>query len=362
MLTTLGEATLHRRYLSRPGCRDSSFPADARLGILGRSTVRARKLVCLFGTNWGFAQAADHLADHLADACGWTVSAQSVRRCCYDEAAPVERWRGLETATAAFAAAEGDVEFQTDGAMVNTVDDGWKEIRVALFLKRTAGEAARAACWEARTLPKPAARSVRVAMASCDEFAADWREWADRLGVADPAAITVLADGAKWIWRHAELQFPGSRGVLDVFHALEHLAAATRSVYGEGSGAALGGKTVGRFALLSDGWPGACEWIGRWRERCDPEHAEAVVKATEELIGYLAPHLDHLGYCERLAKGRSVGSGAIEGACKYLIGRRLKSAGGRWLPENAVRMGRLCSMHYAGDWPLYWQDRLSLAI
>ncbi|MGL5094009.1 MAG: hypothetical protein ACRDD1_00370, partial [Planctomycetia bacterium] len=195
------------------------------------------------------------------------MSAQSVRRRCYDEAAGVERWRGLETAAASFAAADGDVEFQTDGA--------------------------------------------------------------------------------KWIWRHAERQFPGARGVLDVFHLLEHLAAATRSVYGEGSGAALGWKTVGLLALLSDGWPGACDWIGRWRERCDPEHAEAVVKATEELIGYLAPHVDHLRYCERLAKVKSIGGGAIEGACKYVIGRRLKSTGGRWPPENAVRMGRLRSTHYA---------------
>ncbi|MGL4461488.1 MAG: ISKra4 family transposase, partial [Planctomycetia bacterium] len=65
---------------------------------------------------------------------------------------------------------------------------------------------------------------------------------------------------------------------------------------------------------------------------------------------------------ERLAKGRSIGSGAIEGACKYVIGRRLKSTGGRWPPENAVRMGRLRSTHYARDWQQYWQDRLSLAV
>ncbi|MGL4462998.1 MAG: hypothetical protein ACRC1K_12685 [Planctomycetia bacterium] len=79
------------------------------------------------------------------------------------------------------------------------------------------------------------------------------REVAARLGVADPAAVTVPADGAKWIWRQAERQFPGSRGVLDVFHALEPLAAA-RSVYCEGSGAALGWKTIGLLAQRVSGW------------------------------------------------------------------------------------------------------------
>jgi hypothetical protein len=357
VLTALGETTLGRDYVSCPACGHAGYPADARLGIVERLTARVRKWACLFGSGWGFAQAADH----LADVCGWKLSAQSLKRACYAEAPRIEDWREQEESTAAFAQAEGDVEFLTDGTMVNTVEEGWKEIRVAAFLKRPAGEPARAYQWSTRTLPETTARSVRVAMASAEEFAADWRDWAAQLGIVMTALITVLADGAKWIWNQAGQQFPGARGVLDIFHVLEHLAAATRAVYGEGSGAALAWKDAGLRALLSDGWLGLCDWVGRWRERCDPEHADKVRAATDSVIVYLSSHTDHLGYCERLAKGQSIGSGPIEGACKYVIGRRLKRTGGRWRRDHAVRMGNLCSTHYAGDWSHYWQTCLTSA-
>lgn len=110
--------------------------------------------------------------------------------------------------------------------------------------------------------------------------------------------------------------------------------------------------------MLADGWLGLCDWISRWRERGEPEHSAAVVAATESLSADRSPHLQHLGYCERLAKGRSIGSGPIEGACKYVIGRRLRQTGGRWRKQNAVRMGALCSTHYAHDWNVDWTNCL----
>lgn len=357
MLTAIGETTIHRRYVVCSACQDNAFPADARLGILGGMSVRARKLACLFGTGWGFAAGAAH----LSDVCNWSISGQRLQRCCYAEAAPVEEWRQQSEATTPFSQAQGEIEFLTDGAMVNTVEEGWKEIRVGAFLKRPAGEAARVHQWATRKLPAPVARSVRVAMAPAEEFAAQWRGWAVQLGIATTAMITVLADGAKWIWNQARQQFPDARGVLDVFHVLEHLAAATRAVYGEGRGTAIAWKDSGLHALLGDGWVGLCDWVGRWRQRCDPQDADLVAAATDPLLGYLSEHTEHLGYCERLAKGTSIGSGVIEGACKYVIGRRLKRTGGRWRQPNAVRMGTLCSTHYAGDWQDYWQSYLSLA-
>ena len=246
--------------------------------------------------------------------------------------------------------------------MVNTLEEGWKEIRIAAFLKRPAGQPARVHQWSSREIPATSARSVCVEMASAEEFAASWREWAARLGITMTAMITVLADGAKWIWNQASQQFPSARGVLDIFHVLQHVADATRNVYGEGSGISSAWKDAALRALLSDGWLGLCDWVGRWRDRCDPEHAKAVRAVTEALLGYLSNHSEHLGYCERLAKGKSIGSGPIEGACKYIIGRRLKRTGARWRRKSAVKMGTLCSTHYAGDWQAYWKACPVLAI
>ena len=50
-----------------------------------------------------------------------------------------DRQRDDPHASAAFRAADGDTEFQTDGAMVNTTG-GWREMRLSIFAKRRRGE------------------------------------------------------------------------------------------------------------------------------------------------------------------------------------------------------------------------------
>src|SRR5438270_399591 len=58
---------------------------------------------------------------------------------------------------AGFAAAGGDIEFQTDGTMVNTWE-GWREMRLGVYARRRRGRPATAAEWDTRRLPPPHAR------------------------------------------------------------------------------------------------------------------------------------------------------------------------------------------------------------
>ena len=44
-----------------------------------------------------------------------------------------------------------------------------------------------------------------------------WKAWRKRLGLADASAITVVADGAKWIWEEQLNHLRDAKGVLDVF-------------------------------------------------------------------------------------------------------------------------------------------------
>ena len=53
-------------------------------------------------------------------------------------------------------------------------------------------------------------------------------------------------------------------------------------------------------------------------------------------------------------QARSIGSGQIEGACKNLIGRRLKQTGARWKVRRVNRMAGLCSIMYSDLWKTYW--------
>ena len=76
--------------------------------------------------------------------------------------------------------------------------------------------------------------------------------------------------------------------------------------------------------------------------------------AIDALLAYLAGHSRRLNYRHRLACGEPIGSGLIEGACKHVIGKRMKQTGARWTVANANRMAELCCLTYSGQWSDYW--------
>ena len=55
-------------------------------------------------------------------------------------------------------------------------------------------------------------------------------------------------------------------------------------------------------------------------------------------------------------KVNTLGSGQVEGACKSMIGRRLKQTGARWNVDRLNEMAVLCSVHYSDLWQKYWSQ------
>ena len=45
----------------------------------------------------------------------------------------------------------------------------------------------------------------------------------------------------------------------------------------------------------------------------------------------------------------------IEGACKTVVGRRLKQTGARWRVRHAERVVALCGGLYSDLWDTYWE-------
>ena len=63
-----------------------------------------------------------------------------------------------------------------------------------------------------------------------------------RLGLADTASVTALGDGAAWIWNAVAEELPGAAEVLDIYHALAHIADAGKALFGEGTATARYGR------------------------------------------------------------------------------------------------------------------------
>jgi hypothetical protein len=76
----------------------------------------------------------------------------------------------------------------------------------------------------------------------------------------------------------------------------------------------------------------------------------------EELRGYFSKQTSRMNYCARQNAGRTIGSGLGEGACKNLIGKRLKQTKARWIVANVEKMAVLCYSHYSDTLPA-WQVR-----
>jgi hypothetical protein len=242
------------------------------------------------------------------------------------------------------------VELTVDAGKVNTREEGWKDLKVGVFQKRPPGEPVPPDGWGGQRLPAATARVAFAEVAPARRFRRRWRGWSKKLGVARAGELHVLADGAAWIWRAVERAVSGAGQTLDVYHACEHLAAAAGRLAGEGTAAARAAFERGRALLVARGWAGVCGWVGEQLAAGDTPERRAVL---DRVIGYFAKHTARLDYAGRLAAGRAIGSGAVEGQAKTL-GLRLKARGARWRKANVRPMASLVCVRHSEQWHTYW--------
>ncbi len=144
---------------------------------------------------------------------------------------------------------------------------------------------------------------------------------------------------------------PQASGVLDAFHALEHVADAPKAVRGPDTPETEARIATGRMARLGAGKSGIEHWIG---DRCGELPAGVSGEPLIELAAYLAKHPTRLGYARRLAEGRSIGSGLIEGSIKQLVNRRLKQTGAKWKVAHVGPLVELAALIDTPDWNVFW--------
>jgi hypothetical protein len=287
-----GKVSLQRRH-DRCTCGWSGYLADDYLGIDSPLSAGVRRLACLSASGSSFAVSARHLQEY----CGLEINAEMVRRHCEKEAKAMGIWLDKhEGVAAAFAAAEGEAEFQTDAGKVNTTT-GWRDLKVASFGRRPLAASARLEDWKTRQLPKPTVQFLVAAIAPIEEFIPQVEKQIDRLTVAVATAATTvfavpsataseaasemtekeprdeslwdeawawgtsdpvhcLGDGASWIWRASAELFEQPLETLDAFHAAETIGKYTRRQYGESTETKKERFERGVTLLLRDGAAG----------------------------------------------------------------------------------------------------------
>jgi hypothetical protein len=337
---------VRRCYFACAACGQGEFGADRLLGIDGYVTDAARRMACLLGVQQSFARA--ELA--LAEVAGWELDDNTLRRLCHATARQASATRAERATAEAFAQAQGDLELQIDAGKVNT-EGGWRDVKVAVFARRPRGAPATAAQWQQRDLPAPAVRSVVAAVEEAAVFGPRCAAEAGRLRLTDPGQLSVLGDGAGWLWDLAEQHFPGAGGLLDIYHGAEKLAGGAKAVFGEGSAQAQAHAERGRLRLLEDGYWGVTEWVG---EVAGQMPAGGDGAALGGVLNYFAGHQQRLGYALRLRRGQSIGSGLVEGSIKQLLNRRLKQTGARWKVAHVGPLVELGALAAGPEWQAFW--------
>ena len=136
----------------------------------------------------------------------------------------------------------------------------------------------------------------------------------------------------------------------DSFHVAEKIGDAVTAIWGE-SELAVGLRTGGTGAVRRGGKAGLEWWIGEAFGVLPAGHDGEPLPA---LAADVAPHPTHLGYAARLAEGRSIGRGQVEGAIKQLVARRLKWTGARWRPEHVGPLVELVALLDTPEWAEAW--------
>jgi hypothetical protein len=346
VLTAVGAVHLGRSHGYCRGCGQPQFAADRLLGLGGWLTPRARSMADRAGLSDPFRQAEGL----LAELAGWSLGAETIRRYCHQDAARARAGRGGRAALPErFAAAAGDRELHIDAGKVNT-PEGYRDVKVAVYACRERGGPATAADYEQRGLPAPGVRSVVAAVEEARAFGERCAREAERLGVS-AAGLSVLGDGAEWIWGLAGGHFAGAAQVLDVYHGCEHLARAARAALPEGE-ALQGWLDQARGGLIGDGYWGVCEALAGLS--ADAQRAARLGATAAEVLNYFSGHRGRLGYAARLRRGQAIGSGLVEGTIKQRVNVRMKRSGARWLPEHVGPFVELLALADSPEWGEFW--------
>jgi len=153
---------------------------------------------------------------------------------------------------------------------------------------------------------------------------------AARSGLETAREVVVIGDGADWIWNQSATHFPGSVEILDYYHACQNIWEFGAARYGEGTDECKRWAQT-QCRKLKAGGPRS---LLRSLKRCKPK-TPAESEALRLKRRYFQQHKHRMDYPSYRAGGMMIGSGAVESACKVVVGQRLKQSGMRWTRAGA---------------------------
>ena len=355
--TVLGPVTLRRAWYHCARCEHGLAPRDAELGVAGASMSPGLAVMNDMAAAAGPFAGAARLLEELA---GIRLTAKRVERAA--EA----------SGTALAVAGRGRARLVTARKVIPlppsplpdklyAVIDG---TGVPMTSKETAGRDGKGEDGRARTREVKLAvfftqdkldkegypirdrdsSSVIATFEPAGVFAGLVRAEGIRRGADHVRQLTIIGDGAAWIWGIATSKFPEATQIVDLYHAREHLHSLTRSL----DFMLLDRKEQWLAARLEDLDYGDISGI----EAAVREYPLEGVKKdeVEKELGYFLNNAPRMRYHWFRSRGLFVGSGVVEASCKTIVGQRLKQAGMHWTVNGADAIIALRCKEASSQW------------
>jgi hypothetical protein len=206
--------------------------------------------------------------------------------------------------------------------------------------------------------PRPMQARYLSGLHSLEQFGPLLRTPAGHVGMDRADRWIGLSDGGNGLEDRLRENFPRVEVViLDFFHPAEKLTGLARLLHPQDEDRSEDQARRWRQLLKDEGGAVLGAVLSEWEWPRRPGLREAV----DELIGYLDRHAHRMEYPEYLGHGWCIGSGAIESACKTVVGQRLKLAGMRWGEDGAHAVCHLRALYRSekGQWDAFWNRDFS---
>ena len=180
------------------------------------------------------------------------------------------------------------------------------------------------------------------------------RREADKRGFTQGCGKTVqfVTDGDDDLARYAAEYLPEATHTIDIIHVTERLWDAGGCLYKEGSDELKAWVDKQRARLYEDKQHDIVAELQDHYDRIPltgPGN-KGKRKRLADVIRYLEKRLDKMNYGDIIAQDLELASGVVEGAVKFVVGRRFDHGGMRWIKERAEALLKLRCIDINGEW------------
>jgi hypothetical protein len=294
-----------------------------------------------FGADVSFEQTSKKMLEHY----GVELPSSTIRLIVEEHAHNIEKNLDKLQAKKSHKEVPKTIIAQIDGGMVPVVEIPQDVVGDRRKARSVAWKECRLSLAYAHGTIDP---TYAATMGDVDEAGAQLAKVVKLAGQEAETHIHAVGDGAPWIANQVEKKFGSDASyLLDLFHLSEYLCAAGECLDKDNPNE-WGKIQQDRMKIGK-----VTEVITELEQHIYSDNEEHVCEA-QKCHGYLMKRLTQLDYPSAIKNDLPIGSGEIESAHRSIVQKRMKLAGGWWLPNNASAMINLRVLRANGNWGSYW--------